>query len=141
MLRIEQSATVGASPEAVYALLADVGRRPEWLHELRRVEPPARLEPGARFTGWSKLALHEFVGESEVVRVEPGRAMAERIVLGVRFVSEWELVPVDDGTRVRHRLMVELPGGPLNRVERWVLRRRLAALQRASLAALSRSVL
>lgn len=137
MLRVERTAVVGAAPGAVYDVLADIARRPEWLHELRRVEAPhGPVEVGTRFTGTSSLFLHEFVGESEVMRVEPGRALAERIVLGVRLASEWELTATEGGTLVRHCLVVELPGGPLSRLERWVLRRRLAAMQKSSLTAL-----
>lgn len=137
MLRVERSAVVAAGADAVYDVLADVARRPQWLHELRRVEAPDEpLRVGTRFTGCSALLLHELFGESEVVRVERGRALAERIVVGARFTSEWELSAVDGGTVVRHCLVVELPGGPLRRLERWVLRRRLTALQRSSLAAL-----
>jgi uncharacterized membrane protein len=140
-MRVERSVVVGAAPEAVYDLLADIVRRPEWLYELRRVDPPDEpLQVGTRFTGVSSLLLHEFVGESEVVLAEPGRALAEHIVLGVRFTSEWDLSATDGGTHVRHCLVVELPGGPLSRLEGWVLRRRLDVMQRASFAALARLV-
>ncbi|HEX2039507.1 MAG TPA: hypothetical protein VHF47_07220, partial [Acidimicrobiales bacterium] len=67
----------------------------------------------------------------------PGEALAERVHLGARLTSEWTFEATDDGrTRVRHCIDVVLPGGPFGRIERFVLRRRIAALQRAALEAL-----
>ncbi|HVF75676.1 MAG TPA: SRPBCC family protein [Acidimicrobiales bacterium] len=136
--RIEQSAAVAASPEEVYAVIADIARRPEWLTELRKVEPPpGPVEVGTRFSAQPSMLLHHLVGHSEVVRAEPGHALAEEIHVGARFLSEWELVPAaDGGTVVRHCMTVDFPGGPLSRLERWVMRRRVAAMQKKSLAAL-----
>jgi uncharacterized protein YndB with AHSA1/START domain len=140
MLRIERSEAVGAPPDAVYALVADVGRRTEWLAELRRIDaPPGPVGEGTRFTGQSSLLWHDFVGTSEVVRAEPGQALAEEVFLGARFTSEWEFTPSPDGrgTVVRHCVSIDFPNGPLGRLERWVLRRRMRTLQRTSLTALA----
>lgn len=138
-MRIERAVTVAADPGRVYEVVADIARRPEWLQELRRVDAPeGPIEVGTRFTGVSSLLFHQFVGESEVVRVEPDRVLAERIVVGTRLTSEWELTPTANGTTVRHCLVIELPGGPLSALERWVLRRRMASMQKASLAALAK---
>ena len=130
---------VGADPGAVYAVLADLSSRPTWLAELRRVDaPPGPAEVGTRFTGESSLLFHDFAGASEVVTAEPGRELAEEVLLGARMVSRWTLE--HDGpstTRVTHVIEIDFPTGPLGRLERWVLRRRLAQLQRRSLAALA----
>lgn len=137
-LRIERSVAVDAAPDEVYDLLADIGRRPEWLAELRRVEPPsAPVAVGTRFEGQSSLLFHDFVGTSEVQRAERGRSLAEQVYLGARFVSEWELDATGGGTRVRHTVAIDFPDGPLGRLERWVLRRRMARMQEQSLAALA----
>ncbi len=137
--RVAQSAEVAAPPEEVYAVLADIGRRPEWLTELRQVEAPAGpVEVGTRFTAQPSMLLHHLVGHSEIVRAEPGEAMAEEIHVGARFLSEWELVPSAGGrTLVRHTMTVDFPGGPFSRLERWVLRRRVAVMQKKSLDALA----
>jgi uncharacterized protein YndB with AHSA1/START domain len=129
---------VAAPPEAVYAVVADLRGRPGWLRELVHVDPTAgTAEPGTRFEGESRLFLHRFPGSSVVVRAEPGRALAERVHLGARLVSEWSFEPTGDGrTRVQHSMDVVLPGGPLGRIERFLLRRRVASLQRAALEAL-----
>jgi hypothetical protein len=129
---------VGADPGAVYAVLADLSSRPAWLAELRRVDaPPGPAAVGTRFTGESSLLFHDFAGVSEVVTAEPGRELAEEVLLGARMVSRWTLE--NDGatrTRVTHVIEIDFPTGPLGRLERWVLRRRLAQLQRRSLAGL-----
>lgn len=136
--RIEQSAAVAATPAEVYAVLADIARRPEWLTELRQVDAPAGpVEVGTRFTAQPSMMLHHMVGVSEVVRAEPGQALVEEIYVGARFRSEWELEPAEGGTVVRHRMTFEFPGGPLSRLERWVMRRRVTAMQKKSLAALA----
>lgn len=138
-MRLEHEQVVAASPDAVYALVADLPRRPSWLHELRRVDSSSSpVVAGERFEGESTLLLHRFPGSSVVVRAEPGVALAERVHLGARLVSEWTFSPLEDGrTRVRHCIDVVLPGGPLRPLERWVLRRRVAALQRRGLAGLA----
>lgn len=136
--RIECSAAVAAPPDEVYAVIADIARRPQWLSELRKVDAPdGPVEVGTRFTAQPSMMLHHMVGVSEVVRAEPGHALAEEIHVGTRFLSEWELVPSANGTVVRHRMTFEFPGGPLSRLERWVMRRRVAAMQKKSLEALA----
>jgi uncharacterized protein YndB with AHSA1/START domain len=132
-LRLERSVTVGAPPSVVYGLLADIGRRPEWLAELRRVQAPTEpVEVGTRFEGQSSLLFHDFVGTSEVVRADPGRTLAEQVYLGARFVSAWELDATAGGTTLRHTVTIDFPDGPLGRLERWVLRRRMGRLQQKS---------
>lgn len=138
-LRMEQERVVAAAPEDVYAVVADLPGRTAWLHELQHVESSASpAVAGDRFEGESNLLFHRFAGCSEVVRAEPGVVLTERVHLGARFVSEWTFSPLGDGrTRVRHCIDVALPGGPLHRLERWVLRRRVASLQTRGLAGLA----
>lgn len=127
---------VAATAEAVWAVIADPTQRPAWMTELRRVDAdPGEVEAGDRFLGESSLLLHDFVGASEVTVAEAPKLLAEEVVIGARFVSRWELVPSADGstTTVRHSIDVEFPAGPFSWLERWVLRRRLLRMQRASL--------
>ena len=127
---------VPASPDAVWALVAEPAGRPAWMTELRRVDaPPGEVEVGDRFVGESSILLHDFIGASEVTEVERTKVLVEEVVIGARFVSRWELAATADGsgTTVRHAIDVEFPAGPFSRLERWVLRRRLLRMQRASL--------
>lgn len=138
-MRCEHEAVVGAAPEVVYALVADVARRPGWLRELDGIDPatPTAVE-GLRFEGVSKVFGHAFPGASVVVQADPGRVLAERVHIGARFTSEWTFEPAPGGgTRVRHTMEVELPGGPLRLLERLVLARRVRAIQREGLARLA----
>jgi uncharacterized protein YndB with AHSA1/START domain len=134
-ISLEHAADVPASPDDVWPLLADPTRRPSWMTELRRVEAePGLLVVGDRFDGQSSILLHDFIGSSEVTEAEPGRSLAEQVVIGARFVSRWELTATaDGGTRVHHAIDVQFPDGPFSPLERWVLRRRLVRMQRASL--------
>ena len=134
-LSVDAATDIDAPADAVWAFLADAARRPSWMTELRRVEGASGvLEVGDRFTGESSILLHDFIGASEVVEAEPGKVLAEEVVIGARFVSRWEVEPAGDGsTHVRHTIDVEFPSGPFSPIERWVLRRRLLRMQRASL--------
>lgn len=130
---------VAAEPDAVWALVADASRRPGWMTELRRVDaPPGPVEEGDRFVGESSILFHDFVGASEVTAANAGKLLVEEVVIGARFVSRWEVTPAGPGrTTVRHSIDVEFPAGPFSAIERWVLRRRLLRMQRASLQNLS----
>ena len=134
-LAVDHATDVAARPEDVWALLADPSTRPSWMTELVEVDAsPGPVQVGDRFDGRSSILFHDFIGASQVTEAEPGRRLAEEVLIGARFTSRWELVPSPDGsTRVRHTIDVEFPGGPFSRIERWVLRRRLLRMQRASL--------
>ena len=140
-MRVERSIVVPADAKAVYEVVADLNRRPQWLHELKEVDSAVpQAEEGLRFVGRSSVLRHDFLGTSEVTRAEPGEALAEEVYLGARFTSEWTFEPAEGGTRVRHRIDIDFPSGPLGALARLLLRRRLASMQRSSLAALQRSV-
>lgn len=138
---VDRSGIVTASPEAVWSLIAEPSARPSWMTELVHVDAvPGPVTVGDRFNGRSSILLHHFIGASEVIEAEPGRALAEQVVIGARFVSRWELSSDGSGgTAVRHTIDVEFPNGPFSRIERWVLRRRLLRMQRQSLRNLSTS--
>ena len=139
-LRIEHDVVTRASPEALFTFVTDADRRPEWLTELRAVDARHPIEEGTRFTGRSSLFLHDFVGESEVVRLDHPHVIAEEVVIGARFTSTWHFEEAAGGTRVRHEIAIEFPGGPLGGVARRLLRWRLRRMQHKSLAALARYV-
>lgn len=82
------------------------------------------------------MLLHRFVGASEVVEATAGQTIEERIVIGARMRTRWTVERTADGCEVTHELDVDFPGGPLGRLERWVLERRLSRMQRAGLARL-----
>jgi uncharacterized protein YndB with AHSA1/START domain len=138
-LSVDHATDVAASPEEVWALLADPSSRPSWMTELREVDAaPGQVAVGDRFNGRSSILFHDFIGASEVTEAEPGRHLAEEVVIGARFVSRWDVRPSATGAEVHHTIDVEFPAGPFSPFERWVLRRRLLRMQRQSLANLAR---
>ena len=133
-LSVDRSTAVSAPPEAVWALIAEPSTRPSWMTELVRVEAAAGpLSVGDRFTGQSSILFHDFVGASEVTEAEPGKVLAEEVVIGARFVSRWEVMPTATGSRVHHAIEVQFPAGPFSFIERWVLARRLLRMQKSTL--------
>ena len=142
-ITIEAADEIAAPPSAVWSHIADPTRRPAWMTELTRVDAaPGEVAVGDRFQGESSILFHDFIGASEVTDVERDRHLQEEVVIGARFVSRWELVSLDGGARtaVRHTIDVEFPAGPFSPLERWVLRRRLLRMQRASLRKLAARV-
>lgn len=142
-LELRADTVVPGAPEEVHALVADARTRSHWLTELRRVELPDADEPAGpaaaelrSFVGEASLLFHRFVGRADVRHYQPGRLLEEDIVIGARVRSRWLFEPVGDGTRVAHTLLIDFPGGPLGRLERWALGRRLGRLQRQSLTRL-----
>jgi hypothetical protein len=141
-ISVDHAADVPAPPAAVWALLADPTRRPSWMTELKRVDAvPGPLAVGDRFEGQSSILLHDFIGASEVTDAEPDALLVEEVVIGARFISRWEVSASGAGSStVRHTIDVQFPDGPFSPLERWVLRRRLLRMQRASLRNLARTV-
>jgi uncharacterized protein YndB with AHSA1/START domain len=135
-----------ASPEALFAVVADPARRPQWLAELQEVDAlPGPATTGTRFTGRSSVLMHDFIGDSEVVRADAPHVLSEQVVIGARLTSTWTFEPVGDaggaGTRVVHRIEIDYPRGPFAWLETRVLAWRLRRTQRQSLRALARHVL
>ena len=94
--------TIGASPDAVYAVVSDVVRTPEWSPECHRVEWAGGrgAEPGARFRGWNRLGRARWVDDVVIETADPPRAFA--------FVASgppptrwsWTMVPAADHTTI-----------------------------------------
>jgi uncharacterized protein YndB with AHSA1/START domain len=138
-ISVAHVADVPASPGEVWACIADPTARPAWMTELHRVDAaPGPLAVGDRFNGESSILLHDFIGTSEVTESEPGRSIAEEVVIGARFVSRWEVTATGAGSSVHHTIEVQFPAGPFSPLERWVLRRRLLRMQRVSLRNLAK---
>lgn len=109
-MRGEARTVIGAAPERVWAMLADVTRMPEWSPECRRCEwldgaPGASV--GARFRGWNRLP---FVGTwtsvNTIVRCVPGAELAWVVGNNPEDPNtcwEYVLTPSGSGTEVVER--------------------------------------
>jgi uncharacterized protein YndB with AHSA1/START domain len=120
---ISASVQIAAPPEAVWAVVSDLTRMPEWSPELRWIttlgRPPVRV--GSLLLGVNRRGLAVWPTTSRVVRLDPGRAVAWKTrESGATWT--YELEPEDGGTRLTGsrglpeftlatRLMAPLIGG------------------------------
>jgi len=98
------SATVEmkAEPEAVWQVVSDLRRMPEFSPELRKAFVVGRPGIGANIIGVNRRKLVVWPTTSKVVRWEPGRAVAWKTrESGATWV--YELEPTEGGTRVTGR--------------------------------------
>lgn len=142
----EASVTVAASPEAVWALVAEVTRMGEWspvCHTCEWLGEPARPEVGARFRGHNRLNGARWSRECVVTESEPGRVFAFSTLFKGRESTRWRyrFEPEGDGTRVTEayqvvsvptwiRLVWRIPGARAKsqRDTRWNIGRTLERL-------------
>ena len=114
---------VDASPEAVYDLVADISRMPEWSPETYRAHwlgGATEAAPGVRFRGWNKAGPLRWFTDPVIDVAERGREVAfTTTFFGVGRLTTWRYVmePSDGGTRLtesweeQSRLMARvLPG-------------------------------
>lgn len=79
----EAQVLIDGPPDAVYALIADVTRTPEWSPEVvscRWIGPTPDLVPRARFRGTSRSRWLRWTRTCEVVSAVPGKEFAFRTV-------------------------------------------------------------
>ncbi len=103
-LPISASIEVAAAPEAVWAIVSDVTRMPEWSPELRRLFVIGSKEPrvGMNLVGINRRKYVVWPTTSKVVRFEPGRAVAWKTrESGATWT--YELEPTATGTRITGR--------------------------------------
>jgi hypothetical protein len=100
------TARIGAAPEVVWDLVADVTRMGQWSPETTRcrwlTEPPGPRE-GARFTGTNAYRGRRWRTECTVVAADRGREFSFNVVgAGFLSVARWAYTfrPVDDGCEV-----------------------------------------
>ncbi len=100
---IEATIEIAASPAAVWEVVSDVRRMPEFSPELRKVWVLGRdTGAGARFVGLNRRGVVAWPTISTVVRWEPHRAIAWRTrESGATWL--YELRPAGGGTRLTGR--------------------------------------
>lgn len=77
---ISETIHVEASPAAVWSLISDVRRMPEFSPELRRVfTPGGSTGVGARIIGINRRGLAAWPTTARIVRWEPERAIAWKV--------------------------------------------------------------
>jgi uncharacterized membrane protein len=118
---IERSIDIERPADAVWAVLEDVRRLPEFSPSTTAVlEAPERLtEPGQRFRQEVRQLGRRFESDWRVLEIEPGRRLVIEgsVGYGVRYRLHERLEPTGS-SRCRMRLCVEykLPLGALGKV-------------------------
>ena len=131
---------VDATPEAVWAVLADVTRIGEWSHECRGAEwldGATAAAPGVRFRGRNRAgALVRWARVCVIRAVDPPHEFVWETVGPplMRDASLWRvrLEPVDGGTRIRQEFRILSMAAWADRVVAALLpahRDRMAALE------------
>lgn len=90
--KIEVSREIAASPEAVYAAIADVTRMGEWSPECYACEWHAGVDGpsvGATFDGHNRNGDHEWTTQGSVIEATPGRAFAFECSMFDFHYSTW----------------------------------------------------
>jgi len=134
--------TIGATPEAVFAVLEDPCAYPAWVvgaRRIRRVDDDWPHE-GSEFHHALGVPAAELHDSSEVLRRDP----PHRLVLEVRFrpsgVARVALHVEPEGGGSRVTMVEELRSGPVSWLPTWVTDPLLGARNRWSLRRLRREV-
>ncbi|HJQ44121.1 MAG TPA: SRPBCC family protein [Jatrophihabitantaceae bacterium] len=103
---VGDSIDIAASPEAVWNMVSDVTRVPEWSPELVRVRwlgGAAGPAVGARFKGTNRNGWHRWSTTCTVTEADPGRTFAYRVQTYGFSVAEWryEITPSNGGCTLR----------------------------------------
>lgn len=103
-LRIEQTFTIAAPPEAVFDYVTDPARLATWQTSKTRVEPLGDGPPrqGFRLREWTKPpGTREFEQLVEFTEFERPRRLRAHVVDGPQPIDgTWTFAPDGDGTRV-----------------------------------------
>ena len=94
--RLEISREIAASPERVYAAIADVTRMGEWSEECHTCEWHEGFEGpvvGAIFDGHNRNGEYEWTTQGKVIEAEPGHAFTFECSMMEFHYSTWG-VPV-----------------------------------------------
>ena len=123
MIHVERTVTVDRDRRAIFELISDPARYPEFFAGITRWEPRSRKRrgPGSRYRVLMRVGSIEAGGVIVVERWEENRLIEWRSERGVSQRGRWELSPADGGTEVKLELEYDLSGGPVGRlVERLV---------------------
>ncbi|NKX50658.1 SRPBCC family protein, partial [Arthrobacter deserti] len=112
--RDEVSIHIGAPPESVYAIVADVTRTPEYSPEVvecRWLDGPAGPVPGARFRARNAVGRISWHNTPMVTVAGPGREFAFARTEPLCGTLQWRyrFEPENGGTRVTESYLVLRP--------------------------------
>lgn len=134
--RISDEIDAACDPSWVMARVLTPATWPEWQSEILTVVGPPIVEEGDQVSGAAKLAGFRVQGRSDAHVVSDG-VFIEDVIVGVRMVVTYQVVPSAMGTRITRTLEADLPGGPSGWLLSLVLRARLRRMQRKVLKKLA----
>lgn len=107
MPTIERAAVFDSTTDAVWSVVSDLARFPDWfvMHEGFTANPP-KVEAGAKFGQRTRLLSMPAQLSWTIESVEPGRSYTMVAVgtMGVQVRAETTVSPADDGTTVTIKL-------------------------------------
>ena len=127
--RIRDEIDAACDPTRVMERVLTPATWPEWQSEILTVVGPSIVEEGDQVSGDAKLAGFRVQGRSDA-HVVSDEVFIEDVIVGVRMVVTYEVVPSTTGTRITRTLEAELPGGPSGWLLSLVLRARLRRMQK-----------
>jgi uncharacterized protein YndB with AHSA1/START domain len=116
-----ESVDIAAPPAAVWALITDIRRHPEFAGPssiTKSIEFDGPIEVGARWTAHEKFGPQKFDAPSEITSVEPGRSLEwvsfppmkdQNRGRGGHVVWGYVVEPSGEGTRLEHYMRVLEP--------------------------------
>ena len=127
--RIRDEIDASCDPSAVMERVLTPDTWPEWQSEILNVAGPPRVEEGDQVSGDAKLVGFRVQGRSDA-HVVSESVFIEDVIVGVRMVVTYEVVPSARGARITRTLEADLPGGPSGWLLSLVLRARLRRMQK-----------
>ncbi|EHI10893.1 SRPBCC family protein [Mycolicibacterium thermoresistibile] len=115
-MRVERRCIVDADRDAVWRVVSDPDRYPQFMTSLERweVQSEGPVRVGSRYTVHWKIGSVPIGGVVEVVEFDPGRDLAWLGLTGVTLRGRFRLRDAGDHrTRVVFRMAYEAPGGIL----------------------------
>ena len=112
-MRIDESVVIDRPPEAVFALVADLERTPEWQGSLDRIEleTDGPIRAHTRGTEIRSAGGRRLESQFEVTELEPGRRLAISTRSGTAEAdATFDVVATDRGTRVTSTVDLRLRG-------------------------------
>jgi uncharacterized protein YndB with AHSA1/START domain len=110
-MRVEWSADIEGSPEAVFDVLADPARRPEWIGSIleSRQTSPGPLEVGSTFVDMTFMGRGPQPVESIVTVLDRPGAIAFRQAEPTETETRYELMPSVRGTTIHFTMDIHVP--------------------------------
>ena len=139
-MRIARSILIERPPAAVFALVSDLKRGPEWFTGITRWEPRSRKRRGvgATYRVLVRVGSVEAGGTLVVTEWKPPRTIAWESEQGIDQRGRWRLRPTASGTELCLEVEFSLPGGPVGWLVERLAARTLARDMRATLLAARR---